>query len=108
MRIVVTVIAGVLVVALTLVLLVLMLLTTGLPLCADPPPGEVDACITSTAAERTIGIIAGWAGVVSGGLAVWLGIRWSIKATGGRWFALTALLAPALGYAYAVLVPVSF
>jgi hypothetical protein len=101
--------ATVILVLVTAVMLILMLNISGLPLCDELGPRQLaDECIEASSGERAFGLIVGWASVVCGLAAIWLGIRLARRRRGGPVFTAAAGLTPVLGLLAIAFLPVSF
>ncbi len=109
MRAALGIVAAVLLALLGLVLFLIMLNATGLPVCEDRAAViEAGECIEASSAERTLGLIVGWAATACAALAFALSIGFSRTGRGAGRLAVAAVLTPVLGFVALLLLPVSF
>ena len=101
-------IAALIIFLIGLVMLILMLNVSDLPLCGDGPLRGADECIEASSEERVLGLVAGWASVLTALFAVAFAIRFAARGTWGFRFALTAGLTPVLALLAVAFLPVSF
>jgi hypothetical protein len=101
--------AAVILVLLALILLLVMLNVSGLPLCSDKQAlRTADECIDGSSGERVIGLIAGWASVVTGFLAFGFAVRLASSGRGIPRFTIAAAVTPVLALLAVAFLPVSF
>jgi hypothetical protein len=102
-----SIVAAVILTLLGLVLLLWMILITGVPLCSEPLRGA-DECIDASSGERGLGLVAGWASVVTAVVGVTFAIRLALGRKGLVVFATTAAVTPVLALLGLAFLPISF
>ena len=107
MRKALSIVAAVILLLLGLLLLLWMIFITGVPLCSEPLHGA-DECIDGSSGERVLGLLAGWASVVTAAVAVTFAIRVATGRRGLAVLATTAALTPVLALLGLAFLPISF